>query len=136
MGWSKRLFYKFSKVSLSKKALSTPQRQAVSKLIEKKKKKVRDKTPLKNWRPISLLDVDLKILSKAFASRLKTLVPSIISLKQTAYIKKRFENGRLISDILSVTNTLKLKLYLVTMGIEKAFDPLDHSFLISVLIWN
>ena len=43
------------------------------------------------------------------------------------------EGGRLISDILSVTNNLKIKSYLVTMDIEKAFDSLYHSFLISVL---
>ena len=120
------------KLAYQKKALSTSQRQAVIKLIERKD---RDKTLLKNWRPISLLNVDLKIISKAFSSRLKTVLPSIMSLEQTAYIKKRFidQSGRLISDNLSVTNNLKIKGYLVTMDIEKAFDLLDHSFLISVL---
>ena len=90
---------------------------------------------MENWRPISLLNVDLKIISKAFASRPKTVLPSIISSEQTTYIKKRFigENRRLISDILSVTNNLKIKDYLVTIEIEKAFDSLDHSFLMSVL---
>ena len=94
------------KLAYQKKALSTSQRQAVIKLIEKKD---RDKTLLKNWRSISFLNVDLKIISKAFASKLKTVLPSLISSEQTAYIKKRFigERGRLISDILSVTNTLK-----------------------------
>ena len=63
------------------------------------------------------------------------MLPSIISSEQTAYIKKRFigERGRLISDILSVTNNLKIKGYLVTMDIENAFNSLDHSFLISAL---
>ena len=50
------------------------------------RKKYCDKTLLKNWNPISLLNVDLKIISKAFASRLKTVLPSIISSIQTAYI--------------------------------------------------
>ena len=56
---------------------------------------------LKNWRPISLLNIDVKIISKAFASRLKTVLPSIISSGQTAYIEKRFigEGGRLISEV-------------------------------------
>ena len=90
------------KLAYQKKALSISQHQAV-------KKKDRDRALLKNWRPISLPNVDLKIISKAFAFRLKTLLPSIISSEQTAYIEKRFigESGRLISDILSVTNTLK-----------------------------
>ena len=63
------------------------------------------------------------------------MLPSVISSEQKAYIEKRFtgESGRLISDILSVTNDFKIKSYLVTMYIEKAFDSLDHSFSISVL---
>ena len=44
--------------------LSISQRQAVIKLIEKKD---RDKGFIKNWRPISLLNIDLKIISKALS---------------------------------------------------------------------
>ena len=44
---------------------------------------------MKNLRPVSLLNVDLKITSKAFASRLKTVRPSIISSEQIAYIEER-----------------------------------------------
>ena len=64
-----------------------------------------------NWRPISILNVDLKIISKAFASRLKTVLPSIISPEQTTYIEKWLigGSGRLISEILSVTNNSKIK---------------------------
>ena len=78
---------------------------------------------LKNWKPISLLNIDLKIISKAFASRIKTVLSSVISSEQTAYIEKRFicEGGILISNIMRVTNSLKIKNYLVTMDIEKAF---------------
>ena len=83
---------------------------------------------MKNWIPISLLNVDLKIISKTFATRLKTVLPSITSLEQTAYIEKRFlgENGRLISDIpwsystklsrySKCNKNLKRKSYLATM---------------------
>ena len=51
-------------------------------------KKDRDKTLFENSRPISLLNVDLKIISKAFSSRLKTVLTSIMSSEQTAYIEK------------------------------------------------
>ena len=46
-------------------SLSISQRQAVMKLLEKKD---RDKRYTKNWRPISLLNIDTKITSKAFAT--------------------------------------------------------------------
>ena len=106
--------------------MSTSQRQAVIKIIDKKEC---DKTLLKNWKSIFLLNVDLKITLKAFAFRIKTVLPSFISSKQTVYNEKRFigEAGRLISDILSVTNNLKIERYLVTMDIEKAFDSLDQN---------
>ena len=51
-------------------------------------KKDRDKTLFTNWGPISLLNVDLKIISKAFSSRLKTVLTSIMPSEQTASIEK------------------------------------------------
>ena len=55
------------------KKLVTYQRQAVIKLLEKKDK---DKRLISNWRLISLLNVDYKIISKIFASRLKKVLPN------------------------------------------------------------
>ena len=114
------------------KILSISQRQAVIKLIEKKD---RDKRYIKNWRPISLLNVDTKILSKAISNKLKTVLPTLISSQQTAYVKNRFigESGRLISDIVEISGCFNITGFLVTMDIEEAFDFLDHSLLISVL---
>ena len=91
-----------------KKKLSTSQHQAVIKLIEKKE---RDKRFIKNWRPISILNVDYKIIAKTLATRLKETVPKLISFQQTAYVKNRFidEGGRLISDILEISESLNLK---------------------------
>ena len=80
-------------------------------------------------------NVDIKILSKALAKRLKEVLPCLISAQQTAYVKNRNigESGRLISDIIEIANTRKMEGFLVTMDVEKAFDSLDHTFLISVL---
>ena len=111
--------------------LSTSQKQAV-KLIEKKDK---DKRLIKNWRPISLLNVDTKLVSKVLAERLKTALPSLISSNQTAYLNGRFisEGGRLISDIFEVSDLLKLKGLLLTVDIDKAFDSVNHNFLLRAL---
>ena len=47
--------------------------------------------------------------------------------------KPRSWEGRIISDLLSITKNIKVKEHLLTIDIEKAFDSLDQSFLISAL---
>ena len=88
--------------------LSNSQEKAVIKLIENRDK---DKRFIQNWRPIFLLNVYLKIFSKALADHVKKYLPFLISSNQTAYIEGRFmtEGGRLFSDILQVTDFLNLK---------------------------
>ena len=99
------------------------------------KKKGKDKRFIKNWRPITLLNVGFKIASEALAERLKKILPLLISHEQAAYVKDRFlwETGRLISDIIEVSDVFNIDGFLVTMHIEKASDSLNHSFLLAVL---
>ena len=101
--------------------LSISQREAAIKLIEKKD---RDKRFVKNWQPISLLNIDTKILSKSLAEKLKNVLPELISSNQTAYVKNQCisESGRLISDVIEMFAITDIPGYLVTMDIEKAFD--------------
>ena len=118
----KPVFISCFKSSFDKGELSNPQKQAVTKLIERKY--------IDNWRSISLLNVYLKILSKAQGDCVKTYLPFLISSNQTAYVEERFisEGGRLFSDILQVTDFLKLKGLVVTVDIQKAFDSVHHHF--------
>ena len=80
------------------------------------------------WRPISLLKICAKLVSKVLAESLKTVLPSLISSNQTAYLNGRFisEGGRLISDIFEVSDLLKLKGLLLTVDIEKTFDSVNQ----------
>ena len=43
------------------------------------------------------------------------------------------ESGRVISDILEISNTLVIGGFLVTVDIEKAFDSVNHYFLLQIL---
>ena len=57
--------------------LSCEQRRGVIRLIPKKGK---DLTNVKNWRPISLLNIEYKLLTQRLANRLQSVLPSVISL--------------------------------------------------------
>ena len=82
-----------------------------------------------------MLNVFSKIISKALSEKLKEVLPDLISSQQTAYVKNRHigESGRLISNIIEITKIRKIGGFLVTMDIKKAFNSLDHNFLISTL---
>ena len=112
--------------------LSNSQKQAVITLLEKKGK---DKRLIKNWRPISLINVDTKIASKALAKRLENILPDLVHYNQNAYVKGRsiFDAVRTIDDVLEYTKRSEQSGILVTIDFEKAFDSLDHRFLLTVL---
>ena len=73
--------------SLNMGIMSSSQGKAVITLIEKQGN---DRTLIENWRPISLINVDAKILSKVIAVRVKIFLPNIIHHNQTGYVKDRF----------------------------------------------
>ena len=132
--WDDLKFYSIDSLKQSKidGSFFISQRQAIIKLIAKKD---RDKRFVKNWRQISLFNVDTKILSKSLAEKLKNVLPELISSNQTASVKNRCisDSGRLISDAIEMCDILDILGYLVTMDIEKAFGSLDHGFLLSAL---
>ena len=107
--------------SFGKEELATSQRQPIIKLTEKKKKEDKDKRLIQNWRSISLLNVDVKITSKALSKRLKNVLLLLFSDNQSSHVDRRFisEGGRLIVDVLQITDVLKLNGMLVTIDINK-----------------
>ena len=62
-------------------------------------------------------------------------MPDLVSENQTAFLNHRFisERERLIDDLLELTDIYNKKGFLVTIDIEKAFDSVNHIFIIKVL---
>ena len=71
----------------------------------KKNKNKNKKIEIKDWRLISLLNVDSKIISKVLLEKSKYVLPDLISSQQTAFVKNRYigESGKLISDVIEIT---------------------------------
>ena len=82
---------------------------------------------LSNWRPITLLNVDLKIASKAIAKRIEPTLPNLIHSDQTGFVKGRYigENIRLIGDIMDYTSLQHLPGILTSLDFGKAFDSIE-----------
>ena len=120
------------KFAIQSGTLSIDQKRGVITLIPKAGKDLRF---LKNWRPISLLNTDYKILAKLLATRLQPILPDIISKDQSAYIKGRSitDNIRSVWDVLDVSKLTKKQLYIIFIDFEKAFDTVSHEFLIKCL---
>lgn len=102
------------------------QRGVISLLFKKGRR-----TQLKNWRPITLLTTDYKILSKALANRLHEVLPLIIHSDQTASIRGRTisDNARLLHDVIAYPNTYSAPLAVVSVDQMKAFDRVSDDFL-------
>ena len=81
------------------KCMSISQRRGTFTLIPKEDSNLLN---LANWRPITLLNLDYKIASKAIAKRIEKVLTLLINPDQTGFIKGRYigQNVRLLNDIL------------------------------------
>ena len=90
---------------------------------------------LKNWRPISLLNVDYKILSGVLAARIKPVLCQTINADQKGFLKDRCisENCRLVFDIMVELEKRNKPGLLLLVDFQKAFDSLSWEYLKLVL---
>ena len=102
----KEIIVKSFNESYAKQNLPESQKRSLISLIHKKGSRL----DLQNWRPISLLNHDYKILSMVLAERMKKIISRIIDRDQVGYIKGRYigENVRTIEDVINYTEGLKL----------------------------
>ena len=94
-----------------------------------------DAKNLKNWRPISLLNVDYKICSKALSLRLAKVLEFIVSPDQTCSVpgRKITSNLHALRDILDYIDRTNETGILLSLDQEKAFDRVNRVFLLNLL---
>ena len=94
-----------------------------------------EKKLLKNWRPISLLNYDYKIITKVLTSRLRDIMPTIIHPNQKCGINGRsiHDGAALIRDLIDYVNDKNLPGLIVSLDQTKAYDRVEWDFLFKVL---
>lgn len=97
------------------------------------KKKERDR--IGNYRPITLLNSDYKLQTKALASRLGNLVNNIIHPDQAGFVPGRdiLDHVKLAKVIKEYCDTAEVDGCLVALDQEKAYDRIDHEYLWRIL---
>ncbi len=112
--------------------LSTTQQEGIITCIPKSNK---PKEFIKNWRPITLLNVAYKIASSCIATRIKNILPELIGVDQCGFMSGRFTGDivRLVFDILSYAKVNNKGGIILLIDFEKAFDSISWSFLHNTL---
>ena len=88
-----------------------------------------------NYRPIALICVDVKVLSKVLAYRLQKMLPKLIHDDQKAFLRGRsiHHHIRYMSDLQDLITHRGEEAYATFLDFEKAYDRVDWSYMFAVL---
>lgn len=90
-----------------------------------------NKMELKDWRPLTMLTTDYKIIARILAGRLQLLLQKIILPQQTGFIKGRhmLDNVLTLWMAQDAARTRKHPGMFVKLDFEKAYDRVEHDYL-------
>lgn len=95
----------------------------------------KDPTHPSSYRPLSLINTDLKIITKTLTTRIETVMHSLIHPDQTGFIKNRNakDNIRRLFNLISIAQGQSQKTIVASLDAEKAFDKVNWTFLFTTL---
>ena len=126
----KDIYFEFVN-EVKKTAFPTEKNVSITTLVYKEKGEI---FLLANYRPIALMNVDIKILTKVLSMRLKIVLPTIIHKTQTAIHGRTIgDTIHLVRDIIDLANKNDEEAALLFLDQEKAFDRVSHNFLFKAL---
>ena len=88
----------------------------------------KDPTQPSSYCPLSLINTHVKIITKAIAIRLETVIATLIHPDQTGHIKKRHDSDNLQRsfNVINLALQTPTKTIIVSLDAEKAFDLITH----------
>jgi hypothetical protein len=97
--------------------------------------KKKDKTEIENYRPITLLNTDYKLLTKALSLQLLEAIKHIVHKDQAGFIPGRsiFNHIRLTKIMIQYAEATEHNGAIIALDQEKAYDRITHEYLWKVL---
>jgi hypothetical protein len=94
-----------------------------------------DAMQVKDYRPISLIHSFAKLVGKILANRLAPLLPSIVSINQSAFVRGRniHDNFIFVQQMVKALHKKKEAHVLLKLDISKAFNSVSWPFLLEVI---
>ncbi|GJU81563.1 putative RNA-directed DNA polymerase, eukaryota, reverse transcriptase zinc-binding domain protein, partial [Tanacetum coccineum] len=90
----------------------------------------------KDYRPISLIGLQYKIISKLLANRIAKVIEGVISVEQSAFIKGRqiLDGPLVVNEVIEWYKKRKKKGLVFKVDFDKAYDSMSWDYILNVMV--